>query len=117
HLDRDVALLQELDATPAAVIDTHAHADYLSGGPAAAARWGVPYFLHPDDAHSPYDGREGRLRTQAVTDGDTIALGRATLRVEHVPGHTLGSIALVAAEALAFPGGFLCVHAIGRPGL
>ena len=117
HLDRYVALLQELDATPAAVVDTHAHADYLSGGPAAAARWGVPYFLHPDDAHSPYDGREGRLRTQAVTDGDTIALGRATLRVEHVPGHTLGSITLVADEALAFTGDFLFVQSIGRPDL
>src|SRR3989454_1116506 len=52
HLDRYDALLAELDATPAAVIDTHIHADYLSGARAAAVRWQVPYFLHPDDARS-----------------------------------------------------------------
>src|SRR3989449_11539491 len=39
HLDRYDALLAELDATPAAVIDTHIHADYLSGARAAAVRW------------------------------------------------------------------------------
>jgi len=117
HVDRYDALLQELDATPAGVIDTHVHADYLSGGLPAAARWGVPYFLHPDDARSPYDGTEGRLHTQAVTDGDTISLGRATLRVEHTPGHTLGSITLVADQALAFTGDFLFVQSIGRPDL
>jgi len=117
HVDRYDTLLQKLDATPAGVIDTHVHADYLSGGPRAAARWGVPYFLHPDDARSPYDGTEGRLHTQAVTDGDTISLGRATLRVEHTPGHTLGSITLVADQALAFTGDFLFVQSIGRPDL
>jgi len=31
-------LLRDVGATPAAVVDTHAHADYLSGGRAAAAR-------------------------------------------------------------------------------
>src|SRR2546422_7936529 len=60
HLDRYDALLAELDATPAAVIDTHIHADYLSGARAAAVRWQVPYFLHPDDARSPYDDAPGR---------------------------------------------------------
>ena len=38
HLDRYEAVLKELDARPVAVIDTHMHADYLSGGRAAAGR-------------------------------------------------------------------------------
>src|SRR5256885_13722578 len=59
HVERYDELLTELRATPAAVVDTHMHADYLSGARAAAARWRVPYFLHPDDARSPYDGTEG----------------------------------------------------------
>src|SRR5690348_18426149 len=61
HLDRYDTLLEELRATPAAVIDTHIHADYLSGARAAATHWGVPYFLHPDDAVSPYDQTPGKL--------------------------------------------------------
>src|SRR5256714_4590849 len=117
HLERYDALLTELRATPAAVVDTHIHADYLSGARAAAARWQVPYFLHPGDAVSPYDGTPGQLTYQALGDGDTIAFGRATLRAIHVPGHTLGSLALLADDGLALTGDFLFVKSVGRPDL
>src|SRR6267143_478473 len=117
HLERYDELLTALGATPAAVVDTHMHADYLSGARAAAARWHVPYFLHPDDAGSPYDGTPGRLAYQPLSEGDTIAFGRATLRAQHVPGHTLGSVALIADDALALTGDFLFVQSVGRPDL
>ncbi|HEV8265904.1 MAG TPA: MBL fold metallo-hydrolase [Gemmatimonadales bacterium] len=117
HIDRYDVLLAGLAATPAAVVDTHAHADYLSGGPAAAARWRVPYFLHPDDAVSPYDATPGRITYQPLTDGDTIVFGRASLRAVHVPGHTLGSVALLADDGLALTGDFLFVQSVGRPDL
>ena len=117
HLERYDALLAELGATPAAVVDTHIHADYVSGARAAAARWQVPYFLHSDDAVSPYDQTPGKLTYQALSDGDTIAFGRATLRAAHVPGHTLGSVALLADEGLVLTGDFLFVKSVGRPDL
>jgi len=117
HLQPYEALLEDLGATAAAVIDTHMHADYLSGSRAAAARWQVPYFVHPDDARSPYDGAEGRFAHQPLAEGDTIAFGHATLVAAHVPGHTLGSTALVADEALALTGDFLFVQSVGRPDL
>ncbi len=117
QLERYDTVLAELGATPAAVVDTHIHADYVSGARAAAARWQVPYFLHPDDAVSPYDRRPGKLTSQPLRDGDTIAFGHATLRAAHVPGHTLGSIALLADDGLALTGDFLFVQSIGRPDL
>ncbi len=117
HVERYDALLAELRATPAAVVDTHLHADYLSGAREAATRWHVPYFIHPDDAVSPYDSTAGRLAYQPLHDGDTIAFGRGTLRVAHVPGHTLGSIALIADEGLVLTGDFLFVQSVGRPDL
>ena len=117
HLQPYEALLEDLGATAAAVIDTHMHADYLSGARAAAARWQVPYFVHPDDARSPYDGAEGRFAHQPLSEGDTIAFGRATLVAAHVPGHTLGSTTLVVDEALALTGDFLFVQSVGRPDL
>jgi len=117
HVERYDALLAELRATPAAVVDTHLHADYLSGAREAATRWQVPYFIHPDDAVSPYDSTAGRLAYQPLHDGDTIAFGRGTLRVAHVPGHTLGSIALIADEGLVLTGDFLFVQSVGRPDL
>ncbi len=117
HVERYDALLNELRATPAAVVDTHIHADYLSGARTAAARWHVPYFLHPDDAVSPYNRTPGKLTCHALGDGDTIAFGHATLRAVHVPGHTLGSIALLADDGLALTGDFLFVKSVGRPDL
>lgn len=117
HLDRYQAVLDEIRAVPAAVVDTHMHADYVSGARAAAQRWGVPYFLNPDDARSPFDGADGRFDYQPLGPGDTIAFGRATLRAEHVPGHTLGSLALLADQDLALTGDFLFVQSVGRPDL
>jgi len=117
HLARYDALLTELSATPAAVVDTHMHADYLSGARAAAQHWQVPYFVHGDDAVSPYDGTPGRFSHQGLSDGDTIVFGRATLRAVHVPGHTLGSVALLADDGLALTGDFLFVRSVGRPDL
>jgi glyoxylase-like metal-dependent hydrolase (beta-lactamase superfamily II)/rhodanese-related sulfurtransferase len=117
HVEPYEALLQTLGATAAAVVDTHMHADYLSGARAAAARWHVPYFVHPDDACSPFDGAAGRMAYQPLTEGDTIAFGRATLRAMHVPGHTLGSTTLVAADTLALTGDFVFVQSVGRPDL
>jgi len=117
HLDPYEAVLRQIAATPAAVIDTHVHADYQSGAARAARRFGVPYFLHPADAISPFDGAAGKLSYQPVEQGDTIAFGRATLVVDHVPGHTLGSIALFADDRYVLTGDFLFVESIGRPDL
>jgi glyoxylase-like metal-dependent hydrolase (beta-lactamase superfamily II) len=117
HVDRYEQLLKEVRATPVAVLDTHVHADYLSGGPEAAHRWRVPYFIHQADASSPYDGTPGRIQYSALSDGDHVALGRAVLRVVHVPGHTLGSIALIADDELVLTGDFVFVASVGRPDL
>src|SRR2546429_1570707 len=78
---------------------------------------GVQTCALPIYARSPYDGAEGRFAYQPLGDGDTIAFGRATLVATHVPGHTLGSLALVADAALALTGDFLFVRSVGRPDL
>jgi glyoxylase-like metal-dependent hydrolase (beta-lactamase superfamily II) len=99
------------------VLDTHMHADYLSGAREAARRWGVPYLLHPDDAVSPYDGTPSRLAFAPLSPGEAVRFGRATLRIEHRPGHTLGSVALVSDDGIALTGDFLFVASVGRPDL
>jgi glyoxylase-like metal-dependent hydrolase (beta-lactamase superfamily II)/rhodanese-related sulfurtransferase len=111
------AVLAQAGARPVAVIDTHVHADYLSGGPAAAARWGVPYRVHPDDARSPYDGTPARFTFAPLRHGDRITFGRAALAVEHTPGHTLGSVTLRADDDVALTGDFVFVQSVGRPDL
>jgi glyoxylase-like metal-dependent hydrolase (beta-lactamase superfamily II)/rhodanese-related sulfurtransferase len=117
HLERYDAVLAELSAKPVAVIETHMHADYLSGSRAAADRWGVPYHVYGADAVSPFDGTAGRFTFTALKEGDRIAFGRAALRVVHTPGHTLGSVTLVSDDGLALTGDFVFVQSMGRPDL
>lgn len=118
---RDLApyeeLLRESGARLVAVIDTHCHADYLSGGPALAAAHRVPYLLHPADAVDPYAGRPARIDFTPLRGGDTVAIGDARFTVEHLPGHTEGSLVLRLGEELALTGDLLFVASVGRPDL
>jgi glyoxylase-like metal-dependent hydrolase (beta-lactamase superfamily II) len=103
--------------TIVAVADTHAHADYLSGGPGLSSALEIPYYLHPHDAILPYDGTPARVVFQAADDGAEIAFGGAALRVVHTPGHTEGSVSYLVGDTVAMTGDFIFVNAIGRPDL
>lgn len=103
-------------ATVVGLADTHVHADYISGAPTLARTLGVPYYLHPADMIYPYDGTPGRIPIHALADGDAIAVGRASVRVRHTPGHTEGSVTYLV-DGAAFTGDFLFVQSIGRPDL
>lgn len=99
------------------VADTHAHADYLSGGPSLSRSLGVPYHLHPADAILPYDGRPAAFAHTPVEDGAEIRVGGRALRVVHTPGHTLGSVTYLAGDDVALTGDFVFVRSVGRPDL
>jgi hydroxyacylglutathione hydrolase len=98
------------------VIDTHVHADHLSGGPALAAKVGAPYHLHDSaDVAVPFD---------PVSDAQEIELGNTRVRVVHTPGHTPESMSLVVKDLRRGPdpwfvltGDTLFVGAVGRPDL
>jgi glyoxylase-like metal-dependent hydrolase (beta-lactamase superfamily II)/rhodanese-related sulfurtransferase len=60
-------------------IETHTHADHLSGHGRLALEHGIPVSIHPAaGAAYPHD---------AMEDGDEIALGDIVLRCIHTPGH------------------------------
>ncbi|MEO7793928.1 MAG: MBL fold metallo-hydrolase [Thermoanaerobaculia bacterium] len=117
HLTPYEDLLAESAARLIGVIDTHCHADYLSGGPALAAAHGAPYYLHSADAIDPFTGRPARIAFQALEDGAAIAVGDAHFTVEAQPGHTEGSVVLRLEDELALTGDFLFVESVGRPDL
>jgi hydroxyacylglutathione hydrolase len=61
------------------VIETHTHADHLSGHGRLALEHGVPVSIHPAaGAEYPHDPLE---------DGQEISLGEVVLRAIHTPGH------------------------------
>ena len=117
HTADYLSAIGEAGARLVGTADTHAHADYISGGPALAAAHDVPYYLHPADAVSPYDGSEGKIRFQALRDEATIRVGRAEVEVHHTPGHTEGSVTYRYGDHFALTGDFIFVKSVGRPDL
>ncbi len=107
----------QLGAKVVAVADTHAHADYISGGVGLSRGLGIPYYLHPLDAIYPFDGTKGSLEFEPVFEGVGIELGRTTLDVVHTPGHTDGSVTYMVERKATFTGDFLFVASVGRPDL
>ncbi len=103
------------------IIDTHAHADHISGGPALAGATGAPYYLHPYDAIHPFDVTPAAVVYETLRDGHRFRLGSVVLRALHAPGHTLGHMALLATtldgQPYLFSGDTLLLRSIGRPDL
>lgn len=98
------------------VLDTHVHADHLSGGPALAARSGAPYFVNAGE------GFELRHRVEPLADGQELRLGGAagmTLEVHIMasPGHTPGSTSYRVGRRHLLTGDTLFVRSVGRPDL
>ncbi len=96
------------------VVDTHVHADHISGGPVLAAELGVEYHLPPEDC-----GGVVPFPNRPLKDGEVLDLGSAEVRVMsmHLPGHTPGTIALLVSDLVLLVGDTIFVRGLGRPDL
>lgn len=96
------------------VIDTHVHADHISGGPMLAEQVGATYHLPPEDI-----GGETPFPNHPLRDGDEIELGSEVVRAMtmHLPGHTPGTTAFLVADRLLIVGDTVFVRGLGRPDL
>ncbi|MGH7776666.1 MAG: MBL fold metallo-hydrolase [Candidatus Dormibacterales bacterium] len=112
-LDRFRRALAEIGGRVAAVVETHIHNDYVTGGAALAAEMGVPYVVA---AGSGYEGGH-----RPVREGDTLEVGPARLRAMFTPGHTphhMSYQVLVGGRVLAvLSGGCVLLGACGRTDL
>lgn len=105
QVDRFVDALAARGAHLAYVLDTHTHADHLSGARRLAQRTGGTMLAH----------QSSKLRgpAQRVRGGETFALGGTTVTVLDAPGHTPDSLALRLEEHL-FTGDALFAGGAGR---
>jgi glyoxylase-like metal-dependent hydrolase (beta-lactamase superfamily II)/rhodanese-related sulfurtransferase len=84
-------------------IDTHAHADHVSGVARLAHETGARAIVSSEVA----------FPAQRVRQGDRLALGRFALEVIETPGHTSDSVTLKAGGAV-FTGDALLIGSAGR---
>ena len=117
HLQPYLNLLREKNLALEAVIDTHGHADHISGGVALAAQAGSKYWLHPYDAIHPMDMLPATIAYEPLHDGQIFRVGTQQIEVIHVPGHTLGLVALRLGEDCLFTGDSIFIRSISRPDL
>jgi hydroxyacylglutathione hydrolase len=98
------------------IIETHLHADHVSGNTDLAARTGAAIYIH-EDANASF-------AHNALHDGDILELGAVRIDVRSTPGHTPESVTLLVSDTtrgsepwMALTGDLLFVGDVGRPDL
>ena len=98
------------------IVETHLHADFVSGHHELAQRTGARIYLG-EDAHATFPHT-------AIKDGDTLQFGNVRFNFLHTPGHTIEGVCAVltdlaspSAPRAVFTGDTLFVGDVGRPDL
>jgi hydroxyacylglutathione hydrolase len=98
------------------IIETHVHADFVSGHRELAEHTGAQIYLGA--------GSGAEFPHIAVKDGESIEFGHCSLRFLQTPGHTIESICVLMNDrsqpqrpAVVFTGDTLFVGDVGRPDL
>ena len=104
---RDAALLRELGLTLVCTLDTHCHADHVTGA------WLMKMTLGSKVGLSrKYEAKNVDL---PLSDSDVVRFGDRSLEVRATPGHTIGCVSLVADDqSVVFTGDALLVRGAGR---
>ena len=100
--------VSESGLRPRAVLLTHGHLDHIWNAQQVADHYGVPAYIHPDDREMLADPAKAismdisaMLKDTTFTepaevievfDGDTLTFGSMVFNVDHVPGHSRGSV-------------------------
>jgi glyoxylase-like metal-dependent hydrolase (beta-lactamase superfamily II)/rhodanese-related sulfurtransferase/TusA-related sulfurtransferase len=98
------------------VLETHTHADHISGNRDLAAATGAAIHVHAAAGVA--------FEHEALRDGSGVRVGNVEVRVAHTPGHTPDSICLFVTDHarsdepwFVLTGDLLFVGSVGRPDL
>lgn len=105
HVETYLALLDTLKTRLNWVLDTHVHADHITGSQQLRQCTGATTVIAQSCGAPGYD--------KLLVDGDTLAFGAESLGVIATPGHTPGSLCYLWRDRL-FTGDTLMINACGR---
>ena len=113
-IDDYLELAKERGATIKYILETHFHADFVSGHLDLAAATGATIVYGP--------GTKTRFKVHVAKDGEVFNLGDVSIQLLHTPGHTLESSCYLLKDASGnehsiFTGDTLFIGDVGRPDL
>ncbi|RKD75291.1 glyoxylase-like metal-dependent hydrolase (beta-lactamase superfamily II) [Sinobaca qinghaiensis] len=105
--------LKQKNAVLKYAVDTHLHADHISGGRILAEKTGAAYYIPEDDA------AEVTFSYKPLNNNDVLQAGKTEVAVQalYSPGHTIGSTSLIVDNRYLLTGDILFIDSIGRPDL
>jgi len=125
--------LESMGVTPLCIINTHAHPDHTAANASLKDRYGVPIWIHEDEAVLlTQSGMMGKLiglffpssppPDRLLRDGEELRIGSLRLTVLHTPGHSPGGICLFSPRRgeeapVLFSGDTIFEDSIGRTDL
>lgn len=104
-VERDFKLIQELGLKLKYLIDTHIHADHITGAGTLKARTGARTAVG--------EGANVQCVDMTLKDGDELSFGKYSLKAMSTPGHT-NSCMTFYCEGMLFTGDVLFIRGTGR---
>ncbi|WP_049997369.1 MBL fold metallo-hydrolase [Halococcus sediminicola] len=109
HTDQYITTAAEHGMEITRVLDTHIHADHLSGGRDLAARLDVPYHLGEQATERDLD-----YEFEPLDDGETLSVGDIDIEALAAPGHTTEMVAYRVGDTAVLTGDSLFLDSVGR---
>ncbi len=109
HIDEFTHVVADDDMDIVRVIDTHIHADHISGGRELADETGATYHL-PAEAKA----RDPAIEYTPLHRNEVVSIGDIDLKAVSTPGHTGESISLLIGGEAILTGDTLFVDGVGR---
>lgn len=103
-------IVKELGFVVKGVIDTHVHADHLSGAKPLSESTNSKYYVSGNDFNANTDFIDLRNTSEIKIEDNTI-------KVMETPGHTKGSVCLLINDKALLTGDTLFLEGVGRPDL
>ncbi|MGL5820624.1 MAG: MBL fold metallo-hydrolase [Sarcina sp.] len=108
YADYYLNLLEEKNLKLVMIIDTHSHADHLSGGAYLREKTGVLYGM--------YETNNSSAVNKFFKDRENFNVGELEFKILHTPGHTNNSMSIICEDKF-FTGDFLFLDGSGRDDL